>query len=64
MPKYSSNKNIQKVIAKLVKANWQYKRCKKHGSLYSPGGKRFTVPGTPSDKRAFLNFKKDIQRVL
>ena len=64
MTKYSNDKDIQKLICRLVKQDWQFRRRKKHGSIFSPTGKRFTVPGTPSDKRAFKNLNKDIQRSI
>ncbi|EGR2287798.1 hypothetical protein D0815_20175 [Vibrio parahaemolyticus] len=62
MQRYSNNKDIQKLVCQLIKCNWQFQRRKKHGSICSPTGKRYTVPSTPSDKRAFRNFSKDIQR--
>lgn len=62
MQKYSSNKDIQKLVSNLIKDNWVYHRNKKHGSLRSPKGIRITIPGTPSDRRAYRNFLKDTQR--
>ena len=62
MRKYSSNKDIQKLVNILIKQKWQYQRCKKHGSLLSPKGIRITIPGSPSDRRAYRNFLKDTQR--
>lgn len=35
----------------------------KHGKL-SNGKVTIIVPGTPSDRRAHLNFRKDVRRVL
>lgn len=62
MRKYSSNKDIHKLVNSLVKQDWHYQRGKKHGSLRSPKGIRITIPGSPSDKRAYRNFLKDTQR--
>jgi len=62
MRKYSSNKDIQKLVSSLIKQSWQYQRGKKHGSLLSPKGIRITIPGSPSDRRAYRNFLKDTQR--
>ncbi|OOE78347.1 hypothetical protein BZG25_12640 [Salinivibrio sp. ML198] len=62
MQKYSSDKDIHQLICKLIKNDWHYQRRKKHGRLYSPSGYSITVPGSPSDKRAFTNFSKDIER--
>lgn len=62
MRKYNSNKDIQKLVNSLIKKNWQYQPGKKHGSLRSPKGMKITIPGSPSDKRAYRNFLKDTQR--
>ena len=63
MCKYSSDKELNKLIRKLVASGWVYIRRRKHGLLRSPD-KCFqtTVPGSPSDYRAFINFKKDVSR--
>lgn len=63
MKKYSSNKDLHKYVLKLIKKKWIYVSGKKHGSLYTPHGKRITVPCSPSDRRAFKNFVKDIDRL-
>jgi hypothetical protein len=64
MCKYSSDKELNKLIRGLVASGWVYVRRRKHGLLKSPD-KCFqtTVPGSPSDYRAFINFKHDILRV-
>ena len=62
MRKYSSNKDIQKLVNSLIKQKCKYQRGKKHGSLLSPKGIRITIPGSPSDRRAYRNFLKDTQR--
>ncbi len=64
MCKYSSDKELNKLIRKLVTSGWVYVRRRKHGLLRSPD-KLFqtTVPGSPSDYRAYINFKQDILRV-
>jgi predicted RNase H-like nuclease len=64
MRKYSSDKDIHKLICRLVKNDWQYQRRKKHGLLTSPEGNHVMVPGSPSDKRAYTNFSKEIQRTV
>ena len=63
MSKYSSDKELNKYIRKLVASGWIYVRRRKHGLLKSPD-KCFqtTVPGSPSDYRAYVNFKQDILR--
>ena len=64
MCKYSSDKELNKLIRRLVASGWIYIRRRKHGLLRSPD-KCFqtTVPGTPSDYRAYVNFKQDISRI-
>lgn len=62
MRKYSSDKDIHHLICQLVRENWMFRRCRKHGLVISPNGKRVFVSNTPSDTRAFQNFKKDIKR--
>ena len=64
MKRFSKNKDINSFIRQLIKSEqWYCLQDKKHCSLFSPTGKRITVPSTPSDYRAYINFKKDIERV-
>ncbi|KJZ10843.1 hypothetical protein TW85_19175 [Marinomonas sp. S3726] len=63
MKKYSSNKDIHKLVCRLIRDKWRFKHLKKHGSVCSPKGKQLTVPSSPSDRRAYMNFYKDIQRL-
>ena len=47
----------------LIKSGWKYYRGAKHGRLNAPCGRStLTVPTTPSDKRAFMNFRQDVRR--
>jgi len=59
--KYSSNKDINKYIQKLIKkGGWNYKRGKKHGRISPPlGFPTLTIPTSPSDSHAFMNFKRE-----
>lgn len=60
--KYSACKEINRLINCLIRAGWRYYRGGKHGRLASPDGRaKLSVPGTPSDRRAFLNFRRDIR---
>ena len=63
MCNYSKDKEISKLIKELIKLGWVFKRRKKHGLIYSPCGGRATVPCTPSDYRAFYNFRRDIRKL-
>jgi len=60
MKKYSSNKEINQFVKLLIKNNWKFTFGSKHGRLQSPDGIKYTVPKSPSDWRASLNFKRDI----
>lgn len=50
MRRFSKDKDINKFIKNLMRERkWYCLRGKKHPYLYSPKGKRITVPSTPSD---------------
>lgn len=62
--KYCSSKEIDVLVRQLVRQGWSFTRGKKHGRLRPPCGRTaLTVPGTPSDCRAFLNFRRDLRHV-
>lgn len=63
--KYSADKDIHRLVRELVGAGWSYGRGARHGRLRAPAGLGvLTVPNTPSDRRAFLNFRQDVRRML
>jgi len=62
MRKYSNDKNIHLLVHRLIALGWRYHQGKKHGAIISPTGKKMTIPSTPSDYRAFYNFRSDIRR--
>ncbi|AGP86609.1 hypothetical protein I607_14120 [Alteromonas mediterranea U4] len=61
MKKYSSDKDINKLVSRMCKIGWRFNNRKKHGALITPNGKKITVPSSPSDRRAFKNFSNDIR---
>lgn len=64
MSRFSSSKEIHQLIRQLVHEGWSFVGGAKHGRLYPPQGSRFlSVPSTPGDRRAFLNFRQDVRRV-
>lgn len=63
MKKYSSDKEINLLIHRLISSGWRYHRKKKHGAIIAPKGQRVTIPSTPSDRRAFYNFRRDIRHL-
>jgi len=62
--KYSNDKDIAALVRNLILEGWRYHRGGRHGKLASPAGRRIPVPCTPSDHRAFLNFKRDLRKLL
>lgn len=60
--RYCRDKQINKLVADLVREGWQFSRGK-HGKLRNPSGIGFvTIPSTPSDYRTFHNLCRDIRR--
>ena len=50
---------------KLVKDGWTYWRGGRHGRLQAPSGHpTLTIGCTPSDRRAFQNFRRDLRNAL
>ncbi|NOQ36327.1 MAG: hypothetical protein GQ569_10590 [Methylococcaceae bacterium] len=65
MIKYCSAKDINRLVQQLIREGWIYRRGKKHGRLRSPSGfPTLTVPTSPSDSRAFMNFKREVSRAI
>lgn len=64
MPAYSKDKEISKLVKHLIKSGWVFKQGKKHGLIYAPKGGRIAVPSTPSDRRAHLNFRRNLKRIM
>jgi hypothetical protein len=61
--KYSKNKRIASMVRGLVAEGWRYLPGGKHGKLVAPNGRRLSIPGTPSDWRAGLNFEHYARRI-
>ncbi len=61
--RYSNDKTVSALVRTLVRSGWQYMNGKTHGKLVAPNGRRLAVPGTPSDWRANLNFRRDVRRI-
>lgn len=61
--RYSTDKNINKDVAKLVRMGWHFSHHGKHGKLVpQTGGAFLTVPCTPGDHNSFKCFRRDIIR--
>lgn len=62
--KYSSSKDIDRLVREQVRRGWHFQRGGKHGRLAPPGGRpTLTVPTTPGDHRSLLNFRRDLRHV-
>jgi len=62
--KYTSNKDINNLIKRLIRSDWVFKHGSKHGRLTSPDGiLKITVSKSPSDHRCFKNFRSDVRRI-
>lgn len=63
MGKYSNDKNIDSLVCEMLDKGWQPLRRKRHWQVVSPTGIKLTVPVTPSDGRAWMNFRGDVKRL-
>lgn len=64
MKRYSSCKDIQKLVRRLLSEGWVFEPGRRHDRIRPQHGCGFLlVPGTPSDHRAFLNFSSSVQRL-
>lgn len=60
--KYCSCKDFNSLIRQLLSLGWSFSHGAKHGRLRPPGGYPvLTVPSSPSDRRALLNFRRDVR---
>ena len=59
----SNNKDISAIVRTLLNSGWRYMEGRKHGKIIAPNGKKLPVPGTPTDWRASMNFKRDVRRM-
>lgn len=65
MRRMIKDKDTNKFVRSLMKLScWTAIRGTKHIALLSSLGKRITIPSTPSDRRAYINFKKDILWII
>ena len=62
MGKYSKDKDVDTLVRSLLDEGWQPVKRKRHWQVVSPTGTKLTVPVTPSDGRAFMNFRGDVKR--
>lgn len=60
---YCKDKKINAQVKELCSLGWRFRRGSKHGKLTAPNGRKLIVASTPGDRRAHLNFRRDV-RVL
>ena len=62
--RYCSSQEINSLVTQLVREGWRFRRGTKHGRLQPPIGQcTLTVPRTPSDRRAWMNFRRDVRHI-
>ena len=59
--RYSSNKDFNHHIKRLIKQGWLFRKKRKHNQIVAPSGQSVTFSKTPSDHRALKNFINDIR---
>lgn len=64
MTKYSNNKDINLLVTKLIRKGFDIRRGGKHSFVIFSNVNKVMVPSTPSDKRAYYNFKNQVQKCL
>lgn len=62
--RYSSNKDINRLIMLMILNGWKHVHGAKHDKLISGKGRVLVIARTPSDWRAIRNIKCAIQRNL
>lgn len=61
--KYSSNKDINQVVRKLIRVGWHFQHRGKHNEICSPDGEqRIIFSVSPSDRRSYFKFKRDLKK--
>jgi len=65
MKRYTTNKDWNVVIKRLIRNGWIYQRGGKHGRLVPPNGARtVTVSNSPSDRRSLKNFLCLVKQIV
>lgn len=63
MKHYSKCQKINHLVREKISMGWCYKQKKKHGCIIAPSGKKAIIPTTPSDHRAFYNFRSILRQI-
>jgi hypothetical protein len=63
--RYSSDKDVDRLIRRLVRDGWHFREGAKHGRLSPPeGGPSMVVAKSPSDWRSIYNVRRDLRRIM
>ncbi len=62
---YSTDKNINELVKLIVKTQGvTLKNGGKHLAMLLPDGNKLPIPGTPGDRRSYLNFRAQVRRLF
>lgn len=62
--KFSQDKDVNRLVWRLVREGWCYRRGGKHGKLFLPEATGFlTIPASPSDHRTVHNLRRDVRKL-
>ena len=60
----SKNSKINNLVKELLLNGWSIVRKKRHTIIMNPSGQKIPVPCTPSDRRAFYNFRSNVRKMV
>jgi hypothetical protein len=64
MGRYSTDKDVQRVVADLVRRGWRFESGRKHKKVFPPNSGRFVAfSASPSCHHALEQFSRDIKRL-
>lgn len=62
--KFNRNKDVNRLVSRLVREGWLYRRGGKHGKLFAPEATGFlTISASPSDHRTLHNMRRDVRKL-
>lgn len=64
MRKWSSDKDVNEEVKRLLRNGWRDGSGRRHPIVVSPTGIRLPVPSSPSCRFAANHFKRDVIKIL
>lgn len=61
--RYSTDSRICELVKQLLAKGCTVEKGAPHNKLVFPSGRKYAIPGSPSDHRSALNFKSQLRRV-